>query len=203
MSRDVLLLARVDKPALLRQLLRLACEYSGQIVSYQKLVGQLRDAGNTTTLAHYLDLLAGSGMVAGLQKYSGSRVRQRKSSPKLLVLNTALMTATLGVPFAAARADRELWSRIVETAVGAHLWTTDPRRELGYWRDGDREVDFVVSARATVLAIEVASGRPKGGLPGMAAFQKAYPRTRALLVGAGGMPVEEFLSRDPALVAQA
>lgn len=202
-SRDVLLLARVDKPALLRQLLRLACEYSGQIVSYQKLVGQLRDAGNTTTLAHYLDLLAGSGMVAGLQKYSGSRVRQRGSSPKLLVLNTALMTATLGVPFAAARADRELWGRIVETAVGAHLWTTDPRRELGYWRDGDREVDFVVSARATVLAIEVASGRPKGGLPGVAAFQKAYPRTRALLVGAGGMPVEEFLSLDPTLVAQA
>ncbi|MGH8934015.1 MAG: ATP-binding protein [Egibacteraceae bacterium] len=94
LSRDVLLLTRVDKPALMRQVFRLACEYSGQILSYQKMVGQLQDAGNTTTIAHYLELLAGAGLVTGLQKFSGSRVKQRGSSPKLVALNTGLISAS-------------------------------------------------------------------------------------------------------------
>ena len=51
--------SRVDKPALLRRLFELACRYSGQILSYTKMLGQLQDAGNTTTLAHYLELAGG------------------------------------------------------------------------------------------------------------------------------------------------
>ena len=94
LSRDVLLLSRVDKPALLRRLLELACAYSGQILSYTKMLGQLQDAGNTTTLAHYLDLLAGAGLVTGLPKYAGSIARRRASSPKLQVFNTALIHRT-------------------------------------------------------------------------------------------------------------
>jgi len=81
-ARDVLLLSRVDKPALLRRLFELGCTYSGRILSYTKMLGQLQDAGNTTTLAHYLDLLAGAGMVVGLQKYAGGAARRRGSSPK-------------------------------------------------------------------------------------------------------------------------
>lgn len=76
-ARDVLLLTRVDKPALLRRLFELACQYSGQVLSYTKMLGQLQDAGNTTTLAHYLDLLAGAGMVCGLPKYAGDAARSR------------------------------------------------------------------------------------------------------------------------------
>ena len=89
-ARDVLLLSRVDKPALLRRLFELGCAYSGRILSYTKMLGQLQDAGNTTTLAHYLDLLAGAGMLAGLQKYSGPRcgdeapARSCKCSTRLL-----------------------------------------------------------------------------------------------------------------------
>ena len=79
--------------ALLRRLFELGRSHSGQILSYTKMVGQLQDVGDTTTLAHYLDLLAGAGMITGLQKYSGNAVRRRASSPKLQVLNTALMTA--------------------------------------------------------------------------------------------------------------
>jgi hypothetical protein len=120
-SRDVLLLTRVDKPALLRRLFQLACSYSGQVLSYQKMLGQLQDAGNTTTLAHYLDLLAGAGMVTGLQKYAGESVRQRGSSPKLQVLNTALMTAQSGLRLEEVRRDPDLWGRLAESAVGAHL----------------------------------------------------------------------------------
>ncbi|HLZ48359.1 MAG TPA: ATP-binding protein [Candidatus Limnocylindria bacterium] len=193
-SRDILLLARVDKPAVLRQLFGLACELSGQIVSYQKLVGQLQDAGNTTTLAHYLELLAGAGMVAGLQKYSGSRVRQRGSSPKLLALNTALISATSGTGFARTRADPERWGRLVESAVGAHLYRPD--RPVQYWRESDREVDYVYRDAGTTVALEVASGRRKGSLPGVTALLKRYPRVRPMLVGAEGIPLERFLLDD-------
>src|SRR5579859_1299675 len=193
-SRDILLLARVDKPAVLRQLFGLACELSGQIVSYQKLVGQLQDAGNTTTLAHYLELLAGAGMVAGLQKYSGSRVRQRGSSPKLLALNTALVSATSGTGFARTRADPERWGRLVESAVGAHLYRPD--RPVQYLRESDREVDYVYRDAGTTVALEVASGRRKGSLPGVTALLKRYPRVRPMLVGAEGIPLERFLLDD-------
>lgn len=194
LSRDILLLTRVDKPALLRQLFRLGSDYSGQIVSFQKLVGQLQDAGNTTTLAHYLELLRAAGLLAGLQKYSGSKVRQRGSSPKLLVLNTGLMSAMAGADPATARTDRDFWGRLVETAVGAHLANTAEREvEVSWWREGDREIDFVLSDRSTVLAIEVASGRHRPSLPGLDAFGRVF-ESRKLLIGAQGLDIEVALS---------
>ena len=129
-SRDILLLTRVDKPALLRRLFQLGCAYSGQILSYQKMIGQLTDAGNTTTLAHYLELLQGAGMLAGLPKYSSGQVRQRGSSPKLQVLNTALMSAQDQRSIAEARHDGDYWGRIVESCVGAHLVNSACRCEM-------------------------------------------------------------------------
>ncbi len=193
LSRDVLLLTRVDKPALLRQLFRLGCDYSGQVLAYQKMLGQLQDAGNTVTLAHYLELLSGAGMLTGLQKYSGSRVRQRGSSPKLLARNNALVTALAAVSLADARDDPMLWGRLVETAVGAHLLNGGV--ELYYWRERNREVDFVAKVGRTVTAFEVTSGRRKDSLPGMGAFLDQYPSARPLLVGGQGIPLEEFLSK--------
>jgi len=196
-SRDVLLLTRVDKPALLRRLFELGCAYSGQVLSYQKMLGQLQDAGNTTTLAHYLDLLAGAGMVAGLQKFAGGEARQRGSSPKLQVLNTALMGAQSGLTLKEARADGAFWGRVVESAVGAHLANAAAADvcELFYWRDRNREVDFVVRVGRAVTAIEVKSGRAREALPGMEAFATAFKPTRRLLVGGDGIALEEFLSR--------
>lgn len=194
-SRDLLLLTRVDKPALLRNLLRLVCDYSAQIVSYQKLTGQLQDAGNTTTLAHYLDLLAAAGLAVGLEKYASGKVRQRRSTPKLLALDTALVSAASGHTFAEARADPGQWGRRVETAVGAHLVATrDPRAEVLYWRDRGKEVDFVVQRGAQLTAIEVKSGRLRDGMPGMAAFETAHGPARKLLIGDDGTPLEAFLA---------
>jgi predicted AAA+ superfamily ATPase len=196
-ARDVLLMSRVDKPAVLRRLFELGCAYSGQILSYTKMLGQLQDAGNTTTLAHYLELLAGAGMLVGLQKYAASAVRQRGSSPKLQVLNTALMTAPSGMAFSEARRDREFWGRLVESAVGAHLAnaTAAGDCEVFYWRDRNAEVDFVVRAGKSVTAIEVKSGRAREGFAGLAAFGAAVPKARKLVVGADGVSVEEFLRR--------
>jgi len=196
-ARDVLLMTRVDKPALLRRLFELGCRYSGQVLSYTKMLGQLQDAGNTTTLAHYLDLLGGAGMVTGLQKYAGKAVRQRGSSPKLQVMNTALMTAQSGLSPAEARADREFRGRLVESAVGAHLANAAANGscELFYWREQNREVDFVVRAGRTVVAIEVKSGRAPDAFSGLAAFAEAFKPTRTLVVGADGIALEEFLTR--------
>jgi predicted AAA+ superfamily ATPase len=198
LSRDVLLLHRIDKPALLRQLFRLGCDYSAQVVSYQKLVGQLQDAGNTTTLAHYLRILGDSGLLTGLEKYSGGRIRQRGSSPKLLALDTGLMTAMTGFSRLELRGRPEEWGRVVETAVGAHLVNSaDADTTISWWRDRDREVDFVIESPHGLLAMEVGSGRRKGSLPGLAAFNRAYPDARVLLAGAQGMPLADLL-RVPA-----
>lgn len=196
-SRDVLLLSRVDKPAMLRRLFEVGCRYSGQILSYTKMLGQLQDAGNSTTLAHYLDLLAGAGMVCGLQKFAGEPVRQRGSSPKLQVFNTALMTAQSGYTLKEAASDHEYWGRVVESAVGAHLANAAAAGEceVFYWRDRGMEVDFIVRSGHSVTAIEVKSGRTPNARSGLTAFGAAFKPQRKLLVGGDGITLEAFLSR--------
>jgi hypothetical protein len=198
-SRDILLMTRVDKPALLRRLFELGCSYSGQILSYQKMLGQLQDAGNTTTLAHYLKLLEGAGLLAGLSKYAGQRVRQRGSSPKLLVLNTALMTAQSQLGLREAKQDTDFWGRLVESAIGAALINglRGEDIELFYWSSRNREVDFVLSRGKSLVVLEVKSGRRKVTLPGIEAFSKEFRVEKKLLVGAQGIPVEEFLLTPP------
>ena len=201
-SRDILLMTRIDKPALLRRLFHLACEYAGRELTFEKMVGQLHDAGNTTTIAHYLDLLDAAGLAAGLQKYAGDASRRRRSTPKLVTHNTALVSAVMGRSFAATRSDPAAWGRSVEAAVGAHL-LGQARRERGvvyYWRTKvggfDREVDYVTVRGAQVTAIDVKSGGEIGSLEGLAAFRSAFgPSIKTQIVGTGGMPVSEFLSK--------
>ena len=196
-ARDVLLQTRVDKPAMLRRLFELGCRYSGQVLSYTKMLGQLQDAGNSTTLAHYLELLAGVGIVRGLQKFAGESVRQRGSSPKLQVFNTALMSAQSSYSFKEAKADREYWGHLVESAVGAHLANAAATggAEIFYWRDRNLEVDFIVQSGQLLTAIEVKSGRASAARSGLESFAKAFKPQRKLLVGADGIAIESFLLR--------
>lgn len=198
-SRDILLMTRVDKPALLRRLFELGCIYSGQVLSYQKMLGQLQDAGNTTTLAHYLNLLQDAGLIAGLQKYAGQHVRQKSSSPKLLVLNTALMTAPSHRTFAQIREDTDYWGRVVESAVGATLANglKGKNANLFYWSSRNREADFVLSRGNFLVAIEVKSGRRKITLPGIEAFSREFKVNRKLLIGPYGIELEDFLITQP------
>lgn len=199
LSRDILLMTRVDKPALLRRLFQLGCNYSGQVLSYQKMLGQLQDAGNTTTLAHYLDLLQSAGILTGLSKYAGQRVRQRASSPKLLVLNTALMSASGSVKMKEAKQEPNQWGRWVESAVGSSLANgiIGKNIELFYWSSRNREVDFVLSRKNELIAIEVRSGRNRGNFPGVEAFSKEFKVKRKLLVGPQGIALDEFLLTRP------
>lgn len=196
-SRDVLLLTRIDKPALLRRLFELACRYSSQILSYNKMLGQLQDAGNTTTLAHYLNLLAGAGLVCGLQKFAGDATRRRGSSPKLQVLNTALMSAMAGMSPGEVRSNSGYRGRLVESAVGAHLANAAAAGEceLFYWREHGAEVDFVFRSQGRVVAIEVKSTDSATVRPGAARFAEAFRPHRTLLVGGDGIALDEFLGR--------
>ena len=201
-SRDILLMTRIDKPALLRRVFHLACEYSGRQLTFEKMVGQLQDAGNTTTIAHYLDLLDAAGLVAGLQKYAGDAARRRRSTPKLAAHNTGLINAVTGRAFSATRSDPAAWGRSVEAAVGAALlaWARRERGAVYYWRTKvrgiDVEVDYVTMRGTQVTAIEVKSGGAVGSLEGLAAIRGAFgPLIATEVVGTGGTSLEAFFSR--------
>ena len=195
LDTDILQMTRVDKPILLKQLFELGCgSYSGQIVSFTRLLGQLQDAGNTVTLAHYLNLLAKAGLLTGLQKYAAQAHRKRASPPKFNVHNTALISAQAAYSFDEARADRSYWGRLVESAVGAHLINHRPdHAEIFYWRESPHEVDFILSGPQTLSAIEVKSASAFKAPPGLHVFAEKFRQVRPLVVGDGGVPLDEFL----------
>ncbi len=193
-SKDILLLNRVEKPALLRQLFVLACEYGGQVLSYQKMLGQLTDAGNTTTLAHYQRLLESAFLIQGLPKWSGAAIRRRSSSPKWLPLNAGLITALSNGSFEERRKNHALWGRLVEVAVGAHLVNQGSLYgvDVYYWREGNHEVDFVIHKGSRLTAIEVKSGAKRTFPSGLAAFSARY-HSRTIVVGSSELGLREFL----------
>jgi len=194
-SKDIVLLHPIEKPALLRRLFTLACEYGGQILSYNKMLGQLTDAGNTVTLASYKRLLEAAFLVAGLEKFSGSRIKTKSSSPKWLPLNNALMTSMAGISFERAKQESQGWGRLVECAVGAHLFfgAEDKGVELFYWREGNYEVDYVLRKGRDVTAIEVKSGSRKIHASGLEPFSRRYQCRKVLIGSASGIPIEEAL----------
>jgi len=193
LARDVLQLQKITKPALLRHLFALAATFPAQVLSYNKMLGQLQDAGNTTTLAHYLRLLETAFLASGLELFSRGSVRRRGSSPKLLLWNNALINALSTRSFDESIADTSWWGRLVENAVGGHLVNTlhPADYSLAYWRKGKYEVDYVVARGTKLWAIEVKSGR-SGKTPGLDPFRARYPETRLLVVGGNGIPLQEF-----------
>ena len=76
LARDVMQMSSITKPALLRHLFALATQYPAQILSYNKMLGQLQDAGNTVTLASYLRLLGTAFLISGLEKYYHGGIRK-------------------------------------------------------------------------------------------------------------------------------
>ncbi len=196
-SKDVLQLTNIRKPALLRKLFDFACHYSGQIFSYNKMLGQLLDAGNTTTLKHYLELLDSAGIALGIEKYSTSLNKSKSSSPKLQVYNTALMSSLNAYSLSEIQLNPTEWGRFVESAIGAHLANSCAASDLNlyYWRHRNREVDFVVASGSKLLAIEVKTTRARSA-NGMKAFQEKFSKSQLLLVGGSGMSWQEFLEMD-------
>ena len=195
LARDVLQMQNIAKPALLRHLFLLATQFPAQILSYNKMLGQLQDAGNTVTLAGYLRLLETAFLISGLELYSKGQARKRGSSPKLVLWNNALVNATSLMTFEQVFSDGQRWGRLVENAVGAHLLNDlqGAAWAVAYWRDGAAEVDYVVSHGTRTWAMEVKSGRG-GRTSGSTAFRKLYPRSRFWLLGETGLPLADFFS---------
>jgi len=197
-SKDILMLTRVDKPALMKRLFELGCLYSGQILSYTKVLGQLQDSGNTTTLSHYLELLDTAGLLAGINKYAPDIIRQRSSSPKFQVHNTALIGAQRNNLFKDMLAKPDEWGRMVESAIGAHLinHSLSEKFNLHYWRERNEEIDFVIERKGKVIGLEVKSGAA-GSTSGMTAFKNKFNPDKILLIGKAGLPWQDFLKLNP------
>ncbi|MEZ3440740.1 ATP-binding protein [uncultured Alistipes sp.] len=193
-ERDILMTKTIYKPELMKQLFELGCTYSGEEISLTKLLGQLQDAGNVTTLANYLTTLDESQLLCGLQKYANDNARKYNSVPKLYVYNTSLLSALSGVTFEKVYTAPKEWGRWVESAVGTHILNQAEEQDykVYYWRNRDKEVDFVIENNRQCIAIEVKSGRrtTNAGLP---EFVKRFNPMHSLVVGSGGVPVEEFL----------
>ncbi len=196
-DRDMLRLQRIQKPALMRQLIELSLNYSGQIISYNKLLGHLQDPDNISTIVDYLNLLSDAGLIVALSRYTPAPLIGKTSLPKLNVLNTALMTAPTAFSFGELKASQSMWGHVVESAVGAHLFNTrETATRIHYWRDksGNYEVDFVIARGPHLIGIEVKSGNTQSSR-GLNAFKNRFPNAKTTVVGSTGISLEKFFLR--------
>jgi predicted AAA+ superfamily ATPase len=196
--KDVFQLQNINKPALLRHLFMLSATFPAEILSYTKMLGQLQDAGNTTTLSHYITLLEAAYLVSGLELYKKDAKAKRGSSPKLILWNNALITALSGIDYNHARNDNSYWGRLVENAVGGYLLNNlaGISYRFFYWRQGADEVDFIVQSPHSTWAIEVKSGKPKRAT-GLEKFRSIFPECKSLIIGQNSISLEEFFSNHP------
>ncbi|MHC1703479.1 MAG: ATP-binding protein [Tenuifilaceae bacterium] len=198
LSKDIIMLTRIDKPALMKNLFELGCLYSGQILSYTKMQGQLQDAGNTTTLSHYLNLLDTAGLLGGIEKFAANTIRKRSSSPKFQVHNNALLSAQKGDQLAGIMSKPNEWGRVVESSIGAHLLNQSVRSNFSvfYWRERNDEVDFVLEREGKVIALEVKSSYTTNK-KGMEAFNRRFNPSKMYYIDNSSLPWGEFLKIDP------
>ncbi len=196
-NKDILMDTPISKPALLRQTFELGAAYSGSLLSLTKMVGALQDAGNTSTLAGYLNLLNDSGLVGGLQKFSMDTARRKASIPKLQVYDNALKTLYSSLTFDQAIIDRKEWGHILESGIGAYIVNEAfaKRFDVFYWRERDYEVDFILRRKDSLVAIEV-KGNAEKRTEGLEKFIEKFNPQEAFIVGDGGIRPEEFLSMD-------
>ena len=200
-TKDVLLLNRIDKPALLRRLFDIGCRYSAQIVSMAKIQGELNETGNLTTLSNYLHLLDVAKLLGGVEKYSPDIIRRRAAKPKFQVYNNALMSCMMEETYEEAKRDRNLWGRLVESAVGCHLQACSGEGgyKLFYWNESSMEVDYVLQRGHHTIGIEVKSGKANH-ISGMKAFANKYHPEALYIVGEEDITMEEFFNTNPAIL---
>ena len=194
LSNDVLATSNIYKPVLLKHLFELGCSYSGELLSLTKMIGQLQDGGNVTTLANYLNILDECHLLSALQKYSNDKSRKYASVPKYQVYNNALMNVYTTSSFEEHRLDWEMWGRLVESSVGTHLlnFADKCNYKVYYWRENNFEVDFIVERNNKIWALEVKSGK-RGMNSGLHLFRQKFNPYRAFVIGTDGVPIEEFL----------
>ena len=193
-ERDILMTKTIYKPELMKRLFELGCVYSGEELSLTKMLGQLQDVGNVTTLASYLMTLDESQLLCGLQKYANDNARKYNSVPKLFVYNTSLLSALSGMTFENLYTTPKDWGRWVESAVGAYILNCADEQDykVYYWRERNDEVDFILESNRQCVAIEVKSGRRTTN-SGLSVFSDRFHPKYSFIVGPDGVSVEEFL----------
>ena len=196
-SKDILQLTPIQKPALLKNLFDLSCKYAGEILSYTKMLGQLHDAGNTTTLAHYQELLNKTWMIAGIQKFSGSAVSIKSSIPKWMIYNSSFSSVYSELTFKQSYTQLDMWGRCVERSIGAYLLNQSRVKdfELFYWREGNNEVDFILKKGKKIISLEVKTNKLKFH-KGIEKFNQTYKTFKNILVSKDSLSWDEFLKMD-------
>jgi predicted AAA+ superfamily ATPase len=197
-SKDVLMLTRVDKPALLKRLFEIGCTYSAQIIALNKIQGELQEKGNLTTLSNYLSLLEGAGLLTGLEKFAGDIIRKRASRPKFQVFNNALLSAQSYKKYSEITNEPKEMGRYAESAIGAHLLNSSLNKKynLYYWNENNYEVDFALESAGRLIAIEVKTGKDSKN-SGLGKFESMFQPQASFIIGTDGIPIEEFLATDP------
>jgi len=169
LTKDILQNVTVKKPALFRQAFEIACSHGGEILSYNKILGQLQEGGNIDLVKYYLSLFRGAFLLETLEKFSTNRLQKKSSSPKLIPLAPCFLPLF----------GQEERGRMFEVAVGQHLLRMGLR--LFYWREGNHEVDYILSHGRKILALEVKSGKARERA-GLGAFVKKFPGAETFLV---------------------
>lgn len=196
-GRDVLALGAVRRPALLRQVFAVAVGSPAQIVSLQKLQGQLVDKGALETVAHYLELLQEAYMVAALERFSARAHRRRAAPPKLVTLNNALLTAVHPDGPPNVKREPQRFGAWVENACLAFAVSQGQR--VSYWREEPLETDAVVEGSWGHWAIEVKAGRfDLQDLKGPLEFCRRYSKFLPLIITSPG---DEDIARRHQLLA--
>ena len=195
-TKDVLLMNRIEKPALLRRLFELGTQYSGQILSFTKIMGQLQEAKNTTTLSHYLELLNHAGLLTGLSKFAMDQARKRNSSPKWQTKNNALMSSLHDYNFEQIQSDKKTWGRWVESAVGTHLLAhKGSDLNIYYWNESNAEVDFILEYKGKYIALDVKLSHDK--VSGLNQFSKQFSPSKIYQLSNTGFSWQQLISMDP------
>jgi predicted AAA+ superfamily ATPase len=175
-GRDILMLEPVRKPALLRQLFLVSLGHPAEIISLQKLAGELHAGGALETVAHYLAVLEQAYLMAPLEKYSARMTRRRAAPPKIVVLNNGLMAASQDIDPSHPR-----WGAWVENACLAHAWNRG--QSVSYWREEPWEVDGVLEGSWGQWALEVKTGNfATRDLAGLLEFCRRYPKFQPLVL---------------------
>jgi predicted AAA+ superfamily ATPase len=176
----------------------LGCHYSGQILSFTKIQGQLQDAGNTTTLSHYLNLLDTAGLLAGIEKYAADIIRKRSSSPRFQVHNNALLSAQKNEYFSEIMKKSAEWGHIIESSLGAHMinHSISQNYSVYYWRERNFEVDFILEKRGKTIAVEVKSNNSEKN-KGIEVFRNKFKPDKIYLISNSGLSWQEFLRINP------
>ncbi len=173
-AKDILMQAKVKSPALFRQCFYVLANYPAQVISYNKILGQLQDKGNIDLTKYYIELYEGAYLFKAIHKYSKNEVSKRQSSPKIISLSPSLNTFH--------RMDNlttDYMGRVFESLVGAQLLKV--KEDIYYWSEGDYEVDFVFEYRGKIIAIEVKSGRSRRSAS-LDKFMQKYPTAKVIFV---------------------